>query len=170
MSEQRKKSEAGLMLAKRGHSLKDNEPYKALSYFNRALMNLYNENNKTHLITVIMEMGSIFENADLLWAARNFYFYDFYLCLHQYEKFGKAFPIMTISAHILKYIELKLGHILYSTTFNYLEKVFIISDEMFMAVQQEKLTRTKKMKSRLQLCGRMLMRGQRQRILASPEL
>ncbi len=123
MSEQKRKSEVGLMLAKRGHALKDKKPYEALSYFSRALMNLYSENNKTHLITVIMEMGNIFENSGLLWAARNFYLYDFCLCLHQYIKFGEVFPLMAMGAHELKYIELKLGHMLYSTTFNYLEKV-----------------------------------------------
>ena len=122
-SEQKQKSEAALMLAKRGHSLKDKKPYEALSYFSRSLMNLYNENSKTHLITVIMEMADIFQKVGLLWAARNFYYYDFCLCLNQYMKFGEAHPVMFMSAHALKYIELRLGHVLYATYFNDLAEI-----------------------------------------------
>jgi len=123
MSKQKQKSEAALMLAKRGHSLKVRKPYEALSYFSRALMSLYNENDKTHLITVIMEMGDIFQNVGLLWAARNFYYYDFCLCLNQYMKFGEVLPALFLSAHALKYIELRLGHILYATSFDTLADI-----------------------------------------------
>lgn len=123
MSEQKQKSEAAIMLAKRGHSLKSKKPYEALVYFSRSLMSLYNENNKTHLITVIMEMADIFENIGLLWAARNFYYYDFCLCLNQYMKFGEVFPALFMSAHALKYIELRLGHILYATSFDALANI-----------------------------------------------
>lgn len=123
MSEQKQKAEASIMLAKRGHSLKEKKPYESLSYFSRALMGLYNENNKTYLITVIMEMGDIFEKVGLLWAARNFYYYDFCLCLNQYMKFGKVFPALFISAHTLKFIELRLGHILYAINFNSLANI-----------------------------------------------
>ena len=122
-SEQKQKSEAALMLAKRGHTLKDKKPYEALSYFSRSLMGLYNENSKTHLITVIMEMADVFQNVGLLWAARNFYYYDFCLCLNQYMKFGEVHPVMFISADALKYVELKLGHILYAIYFNDLAKI-----------------------------------------------
>lgn len=123
MSQQKQKSEAALMLAKRGHSLKERKPYEALSYFSRALMSLYNENSKPHLITVIMEMGDVFQKIGLLWAARNFYYYDFCLCLNQYMKFGEAHPVLFMSAHSLKYIELRLGHVLYATSFNTLENI-----------------------------------------------
>lgn len=123
MSEQKQKSEAALMMARRGYSLKAKKPYKALSYFSRSLMGLYNENDKIHLVTVIMEMGDIFEDVGLLWAARNFYYYDFCLCLNQYMKFGEVLPMLFMSAHALKYIELRLGHILYATTFDALSSL-----------------------------------------------
>ncbi len=123
MSEQTQKSEAALMLAKRGHSLKARKPYEALSYFSRTLMSLYNEKNKSHLITVILKMGDIFQEVGLLWAARNFYYYDFCLCLNQYMKFGEVHPAMFLSAHFLKYIELKLGHVLYAVYFDELENI-----------------------------------------------
>ena len=118
VSKQKQKSEAALMLAKRGHSLKEKKPYEALSYFSRSLMSLYNENNKVHLITVVLEMADIFENVGLLWAARNFYYFDFCLCMNQYMKFGEVLPALIISANALKYIELRLGHILYATSFD----------------------------------------------------
>jgi hypothetical protein len=123
MSEQKQKSEVALMLAKRGHSLKAKKPYEALSYFSRSLMGLYNENDKTHLITVIMEMGDIFKEVGLFWAARNFYYYDFCLCLNQYMKFGEVLPVLFMSAHALKYIELRLGHILYAAIFDGLSNI-----------------------------------------------
>ena len=123
MSQQEKDSSAALMLAKRGHSLKQEKPYEALSYFSRTLMSFYNEQNKSHLITVIMEMGDIFENVGLLWAARNFYYYDFCLCLNQYMKFGEIHPALFMSAHALKYIELRVGQVTYSTEFDFLEKI-----------------------------------------------
>lgn len=125
MSQQKQKSEAALMLAKRGHVLKERKPYEALSYFSRALMGLYNESSKIHLITVIMEMGDVFQKIGLLWAARNFYYYDFCLCLNQYMKFGETHPALFLSAHSLKYVELKLGHVLYATSFNALENISV---------------------------------------------
>lgn len=123
MSEQKKKSEVSLMLAKRGSSLKEKKPYEALSYFSRALMGFYNEDNKDHLIMVIINMGYIFEKIGLLWAARNFYYYDFCLCLNQYMKFGEINPTLFISANSLKFIELRLGHILYAINFDSLAKI-----------------------------------------------
>ncbi len=123
MSEQKQKAEASIMLAKRGHSLKEKKPYVSLSYFSRALMGLYNESNKTYLITVILEMGDVFEKVGLLWAARNFYYYDFCLCLNQYMKFGEVFPALFMSAHALKFIELRLGHILYAINFDSLANI-----------------------------------------------
>ena len=128
ISEQEQKSTAALMLIKRGRSLKERKPYEALAYFSRSLLSLYNENDKIRLITVIMEMGDIFEKVGLLWAARNFYYYDFCLCLNQYMKFGEALPVLFLSAHALKYIELRLGHILYAINFNTLA---YISEHMY---------------------------------------
>lgn len=123
MSEQKKKSEVSMMLAKRGSLLKDKKPYEALSYFSRSLMGFYNDDNKNQLIKVIMEMGYIFEKMGLLWAARNFYYYDFCLSLNQYMKFGEINPALFISANSLKFIELRLGHILYAINFDSLAKI-----------------------------------------------
>ena len=123
MSQKEKDTVGGIMLAKRGHSLKQEKPYEALTYFSRALMSFFNDHNKEHLIAVILEMAEIFESIGLLWAARNFYYYDFCLCLNQYMKFGESSPALFISAHSLKYLELRLGQVIYSCEFDFLEKI-----------------------------------------------
>lgn len=123
MSKQEQKTEAAIMLAQKGHSLKGEKPYEALAYFSRTLIDFYNEKNKKHLITVVYEMAEIFDNIGLYWASRNFYYFDFCLCLNQYMKFGYVSPALFLSAYALKYIELRLGHILYAIEFDFLEKI-----------------------------------------------
>lgn len=123
IAQENKNADVGSMLAKRGHALKEERPYEALSYFSRTLRRFYNEANKDNLIKVVLEMGKIFENIGLYWAARNFYFYDFCLCLNQYMKQGEISPALLISANLLKLLELRLGRILYSIEFDFFEKI-----------------------------------------------
>lgn len=123
MSKQEQKTELSLMLAKKGHSLKEEKPYEALAYFSRTLIYFYNEKDKEHLISVVFEMAEIFENIGLYWASRNFYYFDFCLCLNQYMKFGYVSPALFLSAYALKYMELRLGHVLYAVEFDFLEKI-----------------------------------------------
>ena len=122
MSQQEKETTAALMLARRGHSIKEEKPYEALVYFSRTLMSFYNESNKEYLISSVLEMAEIFERVGLLWAARNFNYYGFCLCLNQYMKFGEVYPAMFISANSLKFLELRLGQIIYSSEFDFFEK------------------------------------------------
>lgn len=123
MSKQEQKTELSLMLARRGHSIKEEKPYEALAYFSRTLINFYNEKDKEHLVSVVFEMAEIFEKIGLYWASRNFYYFDFCLCLNQYIKFGYVSPALFLSAHALKYMELRLGHVLYAVEFDFLEKI-----------------------------------------------
>ncbi|WP_303864926.1 hypothetical protein [Alkalibaculum bacchi] len=123
MSQQEKETTAALMLARRGHFIKEEKPYEALVYFSRTLLSFYNESNKEYLISSVLEMAEIFERTGLLWAARNFYYYDFCLCLNQYMKFGEVYPAMFISANALKFLELRLGQIIYSSEFDFLENL-----------------------------------------------
>lgn len=123
MSKQEQTTERSVMLAERGHSLKKEKPYEALAYFSRTLIDFYNEKNKEHLISVVYEMAEIFESTGLYWASRNFYYYVFCLCLNQYMKFGYVSPALFLSAHALKYMELRLGHVLYAVEFDLLEKI-----------------------------------------------
>lgn len=123
MGEENKDGEVGRMLAQRGHALKDKKPYEAITYFSRTLRRFYNESNKDHLITSVLEMGELFEKIGLFWAARNFYLYDFCICLNKYMKQGEITPVLMISANCLKYVELRLGRVMYSSEFHCLEQV-----------------------------------------------
>ena len=118
MSEQKRNIEAAKLLASRGRKLKNERPYDALIYFSRTLSKLYNEESKELLTFAILDMADIFQNIGLFWAARNFYYYDFILCLNQYFKYGDVSPVLFISAYCLKNIELRLGHILYAIVFH----------------------------------------------------
>ena len=111
MSEQKRNIEAAKLLASRGRKLKNERPYDALIYFSRTLSKLYNEESKELLTFAILDMADIFQNIGLFWAARNFYYYDFILCLNQYFKYGDVSPVLFISAYCLKNIELRLGQV-----------------------------------------------------------
>lgn len=123
MGEENKDGEVGRMLAQRGHALKDTKPYESISYFSRTLRRFYNESNKDHLVAAVLELGELFERIGLFWAARNFYLYDFCLCFNKYMKQGEITPLLMISASCLKYVELRLGRVLYSTEFHFLEQL-----------------------------------------------
>lgn len=128
MSERKQNIEAANLLASRGRKLKEKKPYDALVYFSRTLTKLYNEESKEELIYVVMEMADIFQSTGLLWAARNYYYYAFAFCLNQYFKYGTVSSILYLSAHALKYLELRLGHILYATGFH---KLSLISEHVY---------------------------------------
>lgn len=118
MSNQKRNIEAANLLANRGRKLKKEKPYDALIYFSRTLGKLYQEESKEQLVCIVMEMADIFQEVGLFWASRNFYYYAFAFCLNQYFKYGKASRILYLSAHALKYIELRLGHILHAIVFH----------------------------------------------------
>lgn len=118
MSEQKRNIEAAKLLMNRGRKLKDEKPYKALIYFSRTLSKLYSEESKELLSFVVLDMADIFQSIGLYWAARNFYYYDFVLCLNQYFKYGDVSPVLFMSAYSLKNIELRLGHVLNAIVFH----------------------------------------------------
>ena len=118
MSEQKRNIEAAKLLANRGRKLKDERPYDALIYFSRTLSKLYNEESKELLSLAVLDMADVFQSIGLFWAARNFYYYDFILCLNQYFKFGDVSPVLFMSAYSLKNIELRLGHVFNAIVFH----------------------------------------------------
>lgn len=123
MSKKNQRTDMAVILAKKAHSIKKDKPYEALGFFSRTLMAFYNESDKNHLIAAVMEMAELFDTIGLFWASRNFYYYVFSLCLNQYMKFGNVNPALFLSANILKYLEVKLGHVLYAVEFDALEKM-----------------------------------------------
>jgi hypothetical protein len=122
-STNKEKQSAAMMLIRRAESIEDKQPHKAISYYSRALMSLYNNENKSLFIKVIFRLAKLFENENLLWAARNFYVFDFCLCLNQYMKYGEMSSAMIGSSNALKYVELQLGHITNSLIFDRFLKI-----------------------------------------------
>lgn len=118
-------TEMACMLAERGAKLKNEKPYEAISYFSRTLIPFYNEQNKENLCKSVFALADIYEKCGLNWAARNFYYYIFCVCINQYFKYGEVLPLLFISLNKLKYLELRLGHVLYSTEFSFFEKIAI---------------------------------------------
>lgn len=116
-------TDTAYLLAERASKLMDNSPYEAISYFSRTLIPFYNEQNKDNLCNVVFSLALIFEKCGLYWAARNYYYYVFCVCLNQYFKFAEVSPFMYKSTSRLKYLELRLGHILYSIEFSDLERI-----------------------------------------------
>lgn len=117
-SAKKEKQSAAIMLVKRAETIENEQPYKAISYYSRTLISLYNNENKDLLIKVIFHLAKLFESENLLWAARNFYIFDFCLCMNQYMKYGEMSPAMIASASALKYVELQLGHVINSLIFD----------------------------------------------------
>lgn len=128
MSAEKQNIEAANLLYARGHKLKDERPYDALVYFSRTLTKIYNAECKEFLAVTIMEMADIFQNTGLFWAARNFYYYNFILCLNQYFKYGEVSPVLYMSAYSLENIELRLGHILHAIVFH---KFSLIAEHIY---------------------------------------
>ena len=117
-SAKKEKQSAAIMLVKRAETIENEQPYKAISYYSRTLISLYNNENKGLFIKVIFHLAKLFESENLLWAARNFYIFDFCLCMNQYMKYGEMSPAMIASASALKYVELQLGHVINSLIFD----------------------------------------------------
>lgn len=101
MSKQNEKITASLMLARRGSRLKETKPYDAMSYFSRTLISFYSNDNKKYLIQAVLDMADIYQKIGLMWAARNYYYYVFCLCLNQYFKYGSANKALVISAFVI---------------------------------------------------------------------
>ena len=123
ISKEEEKSVASLMLAQHGHSFVEVDPYKAISFFSRALLGFYTETNTAFLMQVLVEIAACFEKIGLYWAARNYYYYVLTYCIAQYLNKGEVSPFFFVSAFQLKWLELQQGRILYSTEMSLLERI-----------------------------------------------
>ena len=128
MSKQNEKITASLMLARRGSRLKETKPYDAMSYFSRTLISFYSNDNKKYLIQAVLDMADIYQKIGLMWAARNYYYYVFCLCLNQYFKYGSANKALVISALALRLMDLNLGNIMYAIVF---DELYQISEKVY---------------------------------------
>ncbi len=113
--------ESSQLLLNRGDDYLENDVYKAIKFYSRALTKLYHESSKVDLIQTLMKLGVAFEQVGLLWGARSYYIRAFMDSLNLYFDMGSAIPSLFLSMRSLKYLELRLGRINYSLQFNKLE-------------------------------------------------
>lgn len=116
-------TQSALMNAKRGKQLSESDPYKALSYFSKAVMGFYNEANTDYLMKTVFNMALLYEKIGLHWAARNYFFYVLTYCLNEYMKKGEITVFFPFAANELKYIELMQGRVIYAAEMNGLEQI-----------------------------------------------
>ena len=123
LSKEKHDSEAAKMNAIRGSQLIDSDPFKALSYFSKAVLSFHNEANTDSLMRTVFLMAHLYEKLGLYWAARNYYFYVVTYCLNEYIKKGEITLFFPAAANKLKWIELMQGRVIYSTEMHIIELI-----------------------------------------------
>ncbi len=121
LGEQSQNIESSQLLLNRGDDYIENDIYKSIKFYGRALTKLYHESSKIDLIKTLMKLGGAFEQIGLLWRARSYYIRAFMDSFNLYFNNGNAIPGLFLSARALKYLELRLGYINYSLQLNELE-------------------------------------------------
>ncbi|WOO35806.1 hypothetical protein R2R35_18675 [Anaerocolumna sp. AGMB13020] len=121
LGEQSKNIESSQLLLNRGDDYIENDIYKSIKFYGRALTKLYHESSKLDLIKTLMKLGGAFEQIGLLWGARSYYIRAFMDSFNLYFSKGNAIPGLFLSARALKYLVLRLGYINSSLQFNELE-------------------------------------------------
>ncbi len=121
LGEQSKNIESSQLLINRGDDYLDSNVYTSIKFYSRALTRLYNESSKIDLVKTLMKLGITFEQIGLLWGARSYYIRAFMDSLNVYFNEGNAIPSLFLSIRSLKYLELRLGKIEPSLSFNELE-------------------------------------------------
>lgn len=102
---------SSLMLFKRGQQLINSKPYSAIKYLGRALPSLYKDETKNEFLLALFMLGHAHEKADLLWAARGFYYNAFYLAFIDYMKYGEVNPVLAACSGSIKMLELSVGRV-----------------------------------------------------------
>ena len=123
LSKEKHDSQAAKMNAIRGKQLIDSEPYKALSFFSKAVLSFHNEANTDSLIKTVFLMAIIYEKLGLFWAARNYFFYIVTYCLNEFMKKGEITPFFALAANKLKLIELLQGRVIFSSEMHIIELI-----------------------------------------------
>ena len=123
LSKEKHDSEAATMNAIRGNQLIDSDPYRALSYFSKAVLSFHNEANTDSLTQTVFLMAQLYKKLGLHWAARNYYFYVVTYCLNEYMKKGEITPFFAAAANELKWIELLQGRVIFASEMHIIELI-----------------------------------------------
>ena len=123
LSNEKKRAQASEMLIMRGRQLIDDSPYQALEYYSRAVYGLFNEENKDLLMQAVYEMAFSFEKIGMIWAARSYYIFALAYSINRFINRGEITTDFYYSSNRLKWLELKLGRVVYSIEMHVLEGV-----------------------------------------------
>lgn len=122
LSEIKQNKSSSEMLINRGDDYfqkKDNN--KAIMFYSRALMKLYQEDSKEELIKTLLKLGFSFENIGLIWGARSYYLRAYTYSFNLYFEEGVINPGLFLSLRYLKNVELSLGRIDHALEVNEIE-------------------------------------------------
>lgn len=123
LSKEKHDSEAAKMNAMRGSQLIDTDPFRALSFFSKAVLSFHNEANTNSLNRTVFLMAHVYEQLGLHWAARNYYFYVVTYCFNEYMKKGEITPFFAMAANELKWIELMQGRVVFASEMHMIELI-----------------------------------------------
>jgi len=112
---------SSLMLFKRGQQLIQSKPYSAIKYLGRALLSLYKDETKNEFLLALFMLAYAHEKADLLWAAKGFYYNAFYLAFIDYIKYGKLNPLLAACSGSIRMLELTQGRVFEAIKWNDLD-------------------------------------------------
>lgn len=127
----KQETESSLMLFKRGEQLTESRPYSAIKYLGRALISLYKDETKNEFILTLFMLAYAHEKADLLWAARGFYYNAFYLAFIDYMKYGELNPILVACSGSIRMLELVQGRVFHAIKWN---DLYVISKRLISSI------------------------------------
>lgn len=114
---------SSLMLFKRGQQLIESKPYSAIKYLGRALLSLYKDETKNEFLLTLYMLAHAHEKADLLWAARGFYYNAFYLAFIDYMKYGELNPVLAACSGSIRMLEIAQGRVFQAIKWNDLDAI-----------------------------------------------
>ncbi len=114
---------SSLMLFNRGRQLIESKPYSAIKYLGRALLSLYKDETKNEFLLTLYMLAHAHEKADLLWAARGFYYNAFYFAFIDYMKYGELSPVLASCSGSIRMLELAHGRVFQAIKWNDLDAI-----------------------------------------------
>lgn len=99
-------------------------PYRAITYFGRAIIKLYKHESKEEFISNSLSMGFALEEVGLKWAARQYYILALSHSIKNFHLNNEFHSALFIASSALKNLELEFGRIIYASELDRLEMVF----------------------------------------------
>lgn len=113
--------ETARILVSRAKDLIGENSYKAIKYLGQALLKLFKSESISDFIKATTFMGFAFEDLGLNWAARQYYMVTISYAMEHYYKLGEMHPAFFLATWHLKYLEIRLGRVLFSSEIHKLD-------------------------------------------------